>query len=310
MPQGRILLKSISESRKLAELKTDSARLQYTWTLAHLDINGCFSADPIIIKGRIFTRLNKTIEEIEENLKDMEKVELIKIFQSNGDRFFIYPDFKEKQPHLNPEREAKSMISSLTLEQVRSKSGVSQDKLPLKLKVNIKDKYKDKEKKRIVKEKKNKPSCSNEQVPVVKLKIKKETCPEVKQTLDLWFQLHQDLKIGGYKVKPLIQGGKAGKHLERLIKALKQDEVWSYTDKLFMEVMKYVLIAYLTDKSDFLCKIKHDIVFFCTNFNTWWMPIKEMLWQQSKPVRSGSQSDTCPVGIGSIMPKIDQGSKA
>ena len=59
MPQGRIILKSISESRKIATLKTDGARLLYTWLITHLDVNGSFSGDPDVVNGKVFTRLKK-----------------------------------------------------------------------------------------------------------------------------------------------------------------------------------------------------------------------------------------------------------
>lgn len=105
MAQGRILLQSISESRKLAALKTDSARLLYTWMISHLDINGCFPADPKIIKGKIFTRLDHTEKDIAEYLQDLNKNHLIIIYQTDGDIFLQCPDFVVKQPNLRRDRE-------------------------------------------------------------------------------------------------------------------------------------------------------------------------------------------------------------
>jgi len=110
MPAGRILLKSISDSNKLPKLKTDGARLLYTWLLAHLDINGCFSGDPQVIRGKVFTRLNKTVKTIEEYLKDLETNKVIIRYRVNGDIFLNVPDFVEKQPSLNPKREGKTNI--------------------------------------------------------------------------------------------------------------------------------------------------------------------------------------------------------
>lgn len=107
MPAGRIILKSISESRKLSILKTDSARLLFTWLIPHLDKNGCFSGDAEVINGRIFTRLKKATEEVEKLLKDLEGVGLIKRYRVKEDVFLNVPDFKDKQPYLNPEREGK-----------------------------------------------------------------------------------------------------------------------------------------------------------------------------------------------------------
>jgi len=133
MPIGRILLKSISESKKLSILKTDGARLLYTWLIPHLDINGCHSGDSMVIRGKIFTRLIKSIKTIEGYLQDLENVGLIIRYEVNGDTFLNYPDFVEKQPKLNPEREGKVTITPPTKEQLMIKSGVNQDELPHKL---------------------------------------------------------------------------------------------------------------------------------------------------------------------------------
>jgi len=122
MPAGRIILKSISDSHKLPKLKTDGARLLYTWLLTHLDINGCFSGDSQVVRGKVFTRLNKTIKTIEEYLKDLELNKLIIRYKVNGDMFLNVPDFVEKQPSLNPKREGKSNIPLPTPELLQQHS--------------------------------------------------------------------------------------------------------------------------------------------------------------------------------------------
>ncbi len=126
MPAGRIILKSISDSYKLSKLKTDGARLLYTWLLTHLDINGCFSGDPQVIKGKVFTRLNKTIKTIEKYLEDLESNKLIIRYEINEDIFLNVPDFVDKQPSLNPKREAKSSIPLPPPELLQSYSRVNQ----------------------------------------------------------------------------------------------------------------------------------------------------------------------------------------
>ncbi len=110
MPLGRILLKSISDSKKLSILHTDGARLLYTWLIPHLDVNGCFSADPTVLKGHVFTRLKKKPSEVGSYLDDLDRVGLIVRYQANGDIFLQVPNFTEKQPALHPEREAKPTI--------------------------------------------------------------------------------------------------------------------------------------------------------------------------------------------------------
>jgi len=147
MPVGRIILKSISDSNRISKLKTDGARLLYTWLITHLDVNGCFSGDPQVIRGKVFTRLDKSNKTIEEYLIDLENQEppLIIRYQANGDVFLNVPDFADKQPSLNPDREGKTNIPLPTPELLQGKSRVTptQSKLKeVKSKVS-KDKYKD-----------------------------------------------------------------------------------------------------------------------------------------------------------------------
>ena len=128
MPQGRIILKSISESKKMASLKTDGARLLYTWLITHLDVNGSFSGDPDVVNGKVLTRLNKSRETIESYLGDLESVGLIILFNANGDTFLNVPDFVEKQPCLQPHREGKPTIPRVTPELLQSNSNTSKVK--------------------------------------------------------------------------------------------------------------------------------------------------------------------------------------
>ena len=126
MPQGRIILKRICQSRKLADLKTDGARLLYTWLIPNVDINGCFSGDPEVIKGQVFTRLKKSAKTIAGYMDDLESAGLIVQYDANGDLFIQIPDFVEKQPSLNPDREGKTAIPPPSQELLRSMSGGAQ----------------------------------------------------------------------------------------------------------------------------------------------------------------------------------------
>lgn len=110
MPVGRILLKSISNSKKIPKLKTDGARLLYTWLIAHLDINGCYYGEAEIIKGQIFTRLKKSTKTIEAYLVDLENTGLIIRYEKNEEKYLNVPDFQSKQPNLRPDRESKGVI--------------------------------------------------------------------------------------------------------------------------------------------------------------------------------------------------------
>lgn len=114
MADGRMLKKQISRSKKLAELKTDSARLLYTWIIPHLDVKGRLEADPQLVKGEIVPRLNTfTVDNIQAYLDDMEAVGLIKLYQVDGDQYLELINF-EKHQYLNHDREAKSTIPGST----------------------------------------------------------------------------------------------------------------------------------------------------------------------------------------------------
>lgn len=129
MPQGRIVLKVICQSKKLADLKTDGARLLYTWLMPNVDINGCFSGDPRVINGQVFTRLKKTEKTIETYLEDLVSVGLVVWYEANGDLFLQIPDFVDRQPSLNPDKEAESAIPPPTPEQLQGNSRLTPRKV-------------------------------------------------------------------------------------------------------------------------------------------------------------------------------------
>ena len=147
MAEGRMLKRVITTSRKLAELKTDSARLLYTWLIPFLDVEGRFYGNPDIIKGFIIPRIKDfTTEKVTECLFDMQKVGLILWYQVDGDKYLEFTCF-EKHQNINKDREAKSSFPISTQEnsgellQLQENSGelsvkLSKDKLS-------KDKYSD-----------------------------------------------------------------------------------------------------------------------------------------------------------------------
>lgn len=125
MPLGRIILKSISASKKLSLLKTDTARLLYTWLLLHLESTGCFDGDPQVVNSKVFSRLGKKTNVVENCLKDLEAVGLIIRYETKNDKFLYVVGFVEKTPALNPDREGKPTIPKPTPEQLRKSSGLT-----------------------------------------------------------------------------------------------------------------------------------------------------------------------------------------
>jgi hypothetical protein len=131
MAKGRMLQNRISKSNKLASLSSDTVRLLYTWMLSHLDVNGNFYADPVMVNNLVFTRLGHSVDKVSKALDELEQVGLIIRYEVDGEQYLNYPDFFEKQPKINPDREGTPEIPCVTQEQLKSKSGVAQPQIKL-----------------------------------------------------------------------------------------------------------------------------------------------------------------------------------
>ncbi|MFH2061238.1 MAG: hypothetical protein ABIJ59_20425 [Pseudomonadota bacterium] len=137
MAKGRMLQNRISKSKKMAGLSNDTVRLLYTWMLPHLDVNGNFYADPVMVNNLVFTRLGHSVKVIASALDELSDKGLIIRYQINGEIYLNYPDFLEKQPYLNPAREGLPDIPTLTEESLVSNSGViTEFCLPSKVKIS------------------------------------------------------------------------------------------------------------------------------------------------------------------------------
>ena len=108
MAEGRILKRRISESKKLGELATHSARLLYTWLIPWLDSEGRYVADPDILKGHIFPKVKDITPEIISNdLGDLAAAGLIILYEANGEE---YLEFTQTLQKIRKDREAESKI--------------------------------------------------------------------------------------------------------------------------------------------------------------------------------------------------------
>ena len=108
MPEGRMLKKVISESKKLGVLPSDSARLLYTWLIPWLDVEGRHSADSEIIKGHVFPKVKSmTIRKIERLVRELNEGRLIILYACDGE---TYLQFKKTLQKIDPTREAKTTI--------------------------------------------------------------------------------------------------------------------------------------------------------------------------------------------------------
>jgi hypothetical protein len=133
MPKGRIIQTRICESKKLALLKTDGARLLYTWLIPNADIEGRFGGDPLIVKSRIFTRLRKSVATVQKYLDDLAANDLITLYRANGDTYLQINNFTTMQPKLNPSKEAESAIPAPTPDLLQTYSRVSPPKVKVKI---------------------------------------------------------------------------------------------------------------------------------------------------------------------------------
>jgi hypothetical protein len=98
MAKGRMLQNRISKSQKLAALSSDTARLLYTWMLSHLDCNGNFYADPVMVNNLVFTRLGHSVKIVSAILDELEAAGLIVRYKCGDETYLNYPDFFDKHP--------------------------------------------------------------------------------------------------------------------------------------------------------------------------------------------------------------------
>jgi hypothetical protein len=134
MATGRMLKRNISESRRLSELKSDSARLLWTWIIPYLDSEGRFFATPAMIKGKVVPRLNTfTLKNIPRYLRDMADVGLIILYEVDGEKILEYRKFSEFQKIVK-DREARSLPAPKEGEELSIRSRPTHDKVSTKSK--------------------------------------------------------------------------------------------------------------------------------------------------------------------------------
>jgi len=98
MPEGRMIKKCISNSKSLGFLKSDSARLLYTWLIPHLDAEGRYSADPDLIKGHIFPKIKSmTISKIKKLINELAEARLIILYKANDEVYLQLEKFHKYQ---------------------------------------------------------------------------------------------------------------------------------------------------------------------------------------------------------------------
>ncbi len=140
MPEGRMLGKAVSQSKKLANLSSDTVRLIYTWTIPHLDREGRIKGDPGLFRSQVCPRLDISLSQIEAVLEELRGAGLIFWYQgADEDMYIQVQNFSTHQPGWKKDREAASRFPAPSPELVRSRSGVGQPKELIKEVINKPD---------------------------------------------------------------------------------------------------------------------------------------------------------------------------
>ena len=143
MARGRMLNKKISMSKQMARLDEKCgpyAVIIITWLISHLDVDGRFHGEPILIKGTVVPWLEKaTLKLIEQTLEAAEELGIVRWYSVDGTKYIDFPKFHNNQGGLRKAREAKSEIppcpedyrsnSGVTPEEVRTNSGLTKHNL-------------------------------------------------------------------------------------------------------------------------------------------------------------------------------------
>jgi hypothetical protein len=115
MARGRFISNTLGDSRKFAGLHDDLNRAAYVLLVTWADAEGRFEADSVTLKGKLYTRLPWTPDEIEAALLDMYRVDLIRLYTLGEKRYGAVVDFHKhnlirRKEDGSPKEEAPSRI--------------------------------------------------------------------------------------------------------------------------------------------------------------------------------------------------------
>ena len=96
MASARLLSKNIILSRKLNMVSEGAENLYYR-ILVMSDDFGCYHADSAIIKGKIYTLRQISLSSIEERLQELTSINLIKMYEVNGESYVQIVKFEDHQ---------------------------------------------------------------------------------------------------------------------------------------------------------------------------------------------------------------------
>jgi hypothetical protein len=103
-----MLGKKVSTSRRLASLSSDSARLLWSWALAHADRDGCVPGDPDVLRAVVVPMLGWSTEQAASALAELVGAGLVTMREAGGSRCAQFSRFAEGQAGFRYDREAPS----------------------------------------------------------------------------------------------------------------------------------------------------------------------------------------------------------
>lgn len=113
MAKGRMINRSVSLSLKVADLKTESARVMFLMAIAHLDVEGRIEGHPAQFRGKVTPLLPYSIEDVESGIQDIIRVGLATRYtDARGQQVLQFPGFADEQQGLRKDREAPSKFGA------------------------------------------------------------------------------------------------------------------------------------------------------------------------------------------------------
>ncbi|HYD35526.1 MAG TPA: hypothetical protein VD999_05640 [Vitreimonas sp.] len=102
--------KKISVSEKVADLKSDKAKLLYTWAIPHADDFGLLPGSARTIKAEVMPMEEITMEDIGFHLEDMVRVGLLKAVTIESKEYYYIVDFNKHQT-LKKDRQPQTIVN-------------------------------------------------------------------------------------------------------------------------------------------------------------------------------------------------------
>lgn len=108
MPRGRFLSRDVSTSERLANLRSDFARLLWTWCIPHADCDGRLPGSSRVLRAAVVPMLDVSNEDVSEAVADLVRCRLAVLYDSGGTRALQILKFADHQTGMRPDREAPS----------------------------------------------------------------------------------------------------------------------------------------------------------------------------------------------------------